>query len=147
MDRAAKTEWQRRKRAAAALAAGRKPHKTGRPSTGRKAPKCHGDRAGQKMRARTRSLQANGDNGWAESKHPIMDAATAVALRHIKPDRRTYYLDPLYDEAVMAAALAILDGSDPDAAVAATLRAERDHRYHTAPLMDEMIGDVAGLTT
>lgn len=130
----AKAAYERARRARKALEAGRVPGKTGRPATGRKAPKSHGDRRGQRLRARQREQQQNGDNGWTESKHPLMDEAAAITQRHIKPDRRTHYLDPLYEEALMTAALALLDGRDADQAVVSCLKTERNHRYHTIPL-------------
>lgn len=98
--------------------------------------KSHGDRKAQYQRRRQRVTQATGDNGWVETQHPLMDEAASVTQRHIKPDRRTYYLDPLYEECLMEAALALVEGSDPDVAVVATLRRERLIRSKQAPLYD-----------
>lgn len=139
--RARKTQRQREKRALAALAAGRTPGRTGRPATGRTKPKQHGDRAGQKLRAKRRLAQRNGDAGIPLESHPVMDAAAEACKGHISPDRRTLYLDPLYDECLMAAALSLIEGSDPVAAVKATLSAERGYRARTAPLLDEVYAD------
>lgn len=133
MRREAKTAWQRQRRAQAAIDAGREPHVTGRPATGRQAPKCHGDRAGQRARARLRFIVRNGDNGTV-SGHPIMDEAFRVARRYAKPDRGRVIFDPLFEEAVCVAALAICAGQDPDVATAAYVRAERDWSRRTAPL-------------
>jgi hypothetical protein len=132
--RHAKTEWQRRMRAAKAISAGKQPHRTGRPPTGRKAPKHHGDRSGQRARARARQLRRSGDNGWCESRHPIMDEALAVARRHVKPDRGSIIFDPLYEEVVSVAALAICAGEDPERATLTFVRSEREWTYRTAPL-------------
>lgn len=139
MSRAAKTEWQRRKRAEAALAAGRTPHRSGRPATGRTGPKCHGDRVGQRQRRREREIQGRGDNGWALTSHPIMEQAWSVALSHARPDRRTHYHDDLFEEVLMTVALAILEGADPHEAARTTARQERARRRAHAPLFTENI--------
>jgi hypothetical protein len=133
--RHAKTEWQRHMRAAVAISAGRQPHRTGRPPTGRKAPRHPGDRTGQRARARARWLRRNGDNGWCESRHPIMDEALVVARRHVKPDRGSVIFDPLYEEVVSVAALAICAGEDPEQATLTFVRSERDWTCRTAPLI------------
>jgi hypothetical protein len=129
MSRAAKTEWQRQRRAEAALAAGREPHRSGRPQTGRQTAKHHGDRAAQRARARDRLLVKRGDAGWVETSHPIMDEAMAIARRYAKPDRGAVIFDPLYEEAICVAALAICAGEDPDEATRVYCRHERSWRY------------------
>jgi hypothetical protein len=91
--------------------------------------KHHGDRAGQRARARSRLLAKRGDNGWVETGHPIMDEAIAVAQRYVKPDRGAVLVDPLYEEAVCVAALAICAGEDPDEATEVYVRHERSWRY------------------
>ena len=135
MSRHAKTEWQRRKRAAVAISAGRQPHRTGRPPTGRKARKHHGDRRAQRVRARARLLQRSGDNGWCVARHPVLEEAIIVARRHTRPDRRRVVFDPLFEEAVSVAALAICAGDDPERATLAFVRSERDRACRTAPLL------------
>jgi hypothetical protein len=137
MERRAKTEWQRRRRAEAAIAAGREPHRTGRPPTGRKTPKRHGDRVAQRRRAYARLRHRNGDNGWTVSKHPIMDQALDVARRFVKPDPGVAIFDPLFEDAVAVAALAICAGDEPGAATEAFVRQERGWAYRTAPLFEE----------
>jgi hypothetical protein len=134
MSRHAKTEWQRAQRAAVAISAGRPPHRSGRPPTGRKAPKHHGDRIGQRARARARQLRRDGDHGWCESRHPILDEALIVARRHAKPDRGSVIFDPLFEDAVSVAALAICAGENPEHATHAFVRSERDWISRTAPL-------------
>ena len=138
MSRHAKTEWQRRMRAAVAISAGREPHRIGRPATGRKVPKHHGNRVGQRLRARARRLRQNGDNGWCESRHPIMDDARAVARRHVRPDLGSLIFDPLFEEVVCVAALAICAGEDPEGAAAAFIRSERQWAYRAAPLFADI---------
>ncbi len=135
MSRHAKTEWQQRKRAAVAISAGREPNRTGRPPTGRKAQKHHGDRRAQRVRARARLLQRSGDNGWCVTRHPILEEAIIVARRHAKPDRGSVIFDPLFEEAVSVAALAICAGDDPDEATVEFVRSERNRAYHTAQLL------------
>lgn len=134
MDRAAKTAWQRERRALAALAAGRVPHRTGRPPTGRSGAHGRGDVAGQRARSRERERRRAGDNGWTPQGHPIMDAALAVALRYARPDRRDAYHDPLFEDALMTAALAIIEGTDPDAEVRRFVTWERGQRCRACVL-------------
>jgi hypothetical protein len=138
MSRHAKTEWQRRKRAAVASASGRQPHRPGRPPTGRQAQKHHGDRRAQRVRARARLLQRTGDNGWCVTRHPILEEAIIVARRHAKPDRGSVIFDPLFEEAVSVAALAICAGDDPEQAARAFVRSERARAYRTAPLLADV---------
>lgn len=129
-----KTKWQRDKRRAAAVEAGRVPGTTGRPATGRvDTTRRRGNVPAQRARARERR---DGTNGTMVTDHAIMDAAAAACVGHIKPDRRTHYNDMLYEECLMEAALAILVGADPEGAVVATLRSERSRGYHQAPLLD-----------
>lgn len=135
LSREAKAEANRRYRARKAIAAGREPGRTGRPPTGRKTPKCHGDRRAQYRRRMERQRMHAGDNGWVETKHPLMDEAAAVAKRYAKPDHRTHYIDPLYEEALMTAALALIEGSDPHEAVKACVKTERSNRAVEAPIL------------
>lgn len=134
MNRLAKTEWQRRQRAAAAISDGRPPHRTGRPPTGRKTPKHHGDRIGQRARARARQLRRDGDNGRCEARHPILDEAHIVASRHAKADHGSVIFHPLFEEAKSVAALAICAGEDPELATVTFVRAERDWMARTTQL-------------
>ncbi len=98
--------------------------------------KSHGDRAGQYQRRRERLRVRRAEHGWVESNHPILDDATLATQNHIRPDRRTHYLDPLYEDCLMSAVLAILEGSDPHEAIKSTLHAERGHRARSLPLDD-----------
>lgn len=101
----------------------------------RRTDKSHGDRAGQYRRRRERLAQANGDHGAVLTSHPIMDQAAVVAMRYVRPDRRTLYTDALYEEALMTAALAILEGADPHQAVRDVVHAERLWRWRTTELV------------
>jgi hypothetical protein len=134
MNRHAKTEWQRYRRAAVAISAGRPPHRTGRPPTGRKASKHHGDRIGQRARARARQLRRDGDTGRCEPRHPILEEALIVASRHARADHGSVIFRPLFEEAVCVAALAICAGEDPDLATVTFVRAERDWMARTTQL-------------
>lgn len=138
MSGAAKVAYERERRARLAIAAGREPHRTGRPRTGRRAPHGRGDVLAQRARRRERERVRSGDAGWTPQGHPVIDAAYAVALRYARPDRRSLYLDPLFEEALMTAALAIIEGSDPDAAARSVVASERDHRHRTCPLDGRM---------
>jgi len=74
------------------------------------------------------------------SGHPIIARAHEAVLQvGLRPSRMAVYLDPLYEEAVMSAALAVISGDDPVEAARATIRAERSWRYRTAPLIPELI--------
>ena len=79
-------------------------------------------------------MRRDGDNGWCESRHPILDEALAVARRHVRPDRGSVIFDPLYEEVVSVAALAICAGEDPERATLSFVRKERDRALRTAPL-------------
>lgn len=128
-----KAEHNRLYRARKAIADGRPPGRTGRPPTGRKAPKHHGDREGQYRRRMERKRVADGDNG-SVAVSALLDEACAIASRWIAHDRRTHYVDPRHDECVGEALLAIVEGRDPGAAVRSWLRAERWHRGRREPL-------------
>ena len=68
--------------------------------------------------------------------HPIMDEAAIVAGRYVHPDRRTLYTDAIYEEALMTAALAILEDADPHQAVRDVVKAERLWRWYAQPSTD-----------
>jgi hypothetical protein len=87
------------------------------------------------VRARARLLQRTGDNGWCVTRHPILEEAIIVARRHAKPDRGSVIFDPLFEEAVSVAALAICAGDDPEQATKAFVRSERARACRTAPLL------------
>jgi len=76
-----------------------------------------------------------GDNGTVVSAHPVMDQAQAVTRRYIRPDRRTHYHDPLYEEVLMTTALAIIEGHDPEQAAVDVLRRERTYRARHLPML------------
>ena len=139
MSRAAKSAWQKRKRAEAALAAGRPPGRTGRPPTGRTVSRGKGDRRGQYLRRRQRLLLANGDNGTTERWHPVLVEAWEHARRHISPDRRAALHRPTFEDAVSEAVLALVAGEDPHEAVRRFVRYDRDWLMHTAPLLEENV--------
>lgn len=130
MDRAAKSAWQRSRRAELARAAGREPGRTGRPATGRTRPTGRGDVAGQRARARAR---LRGENGWLET-HPLLELARAIATRVVRPDRGAVIYQPLHEDAVGAAALALVAGEDAEAAAIAEVRRERGWWARTVQL-------------
>jgi len=66
-----------------------------------------------------------------------MDEALIVAARHARPDRRSVVFDPLFEEAVSVAALAICAGEDPDLATVTFIRAERDWTARTTQLLPD----------
>jgi hypothetical protein len=136
--RAERTAANRRWRHRRALAAGRVPGRTGRPPTGRKAPKCKGDVRSQRARARERLRQRHGDNGWTETSHPIMDEAMDVASRYAKPDRGVLIFDDLWEEAMCVAALAICAGDDPDKETAAFVKDQRQWRQRVCQILFEL---------
>lgn len=83
---------------------------------------------------RLRRQRQRADHGWTESGHPVMDQAARVAARYVHPDMRSLYTDALYEEALMTAALAILEEQDPHEAVREVLHRERLWRWRTRPL-------------
>ena len=112
-----KAEANRRYRAKKALAAGREPGKNGRPKRhGPPKPRkftSKGNRKAQYRRKRERVAIANADNGWVDSKHPIMDEATRIADSLVKRDYRRSVAEDLWDDLVCEAALALIEGTDP----------------------------------
>ena len=140
MNKAEKAAANRLYRARKAIKAGRKPGVTGRPPTGHKPRRNHHakDRS-EEYRKRNAKEAAAREYIPAEMNHPIMDAAQKACEGHIKPDRRTVYNDGLYEEAMMSAALAIIEGTDPEEAVVAVIKRERSFGYHQAPLLTDNI--------
>ncbi len=111
---------------------------------------ARGDRTAEYARRRRVLVQqraiARGDNGWAITSHPILDAARAVAARHVRPDRRSAVYSPTYEDAVSTAAVALVEHHDPEAAVSAYMRAENAWAYHTAPLFEWAASNERSLT-
>ncbi len=68
--------------------------------------------------------------------HSLLDEAIVIATRHIRPDRRAVLMDPLFDDVVGAVVVAILAGTDPDAAARAARLEEHRHRWHQVPLVE-----------
>lgn len=104
---------------------------------------ARGDRTAEYVRQRERRAERrqarSADNGWAQQTHPILDTARAVALDHVRPDRRSLLTRPTYEEAVSEATLALVSGADPAEAVRAYLRTERAWLMRTAPLLDGVL--------
>ena len=92
----------------------------------------------RERRAEQRRVQ-RAENGWSEQTHPILERARAVALDHVRPDRRSLLARPTFEDAVSEAAVAIVAGADPAAAVQGYLRTERAWLMHTAPLLDGVL--------
>jgi hypothetical protein len=106
----------------------------------RRALHGRGDRSAEYARQRehralTRRLRS-GDNGTIQANHPLLEAARAVALGQVRPDRRSVLFRPTYEDAVSEAVLAIVVGEDPVPAVRRYLSAERAWLSRTAPLLD-----------
>ena len=101
---------------------------------------ARGDRTAEYARQRERRAEqrqvCSAENGWTDQAHPILDTARAVALDHVRPDRRSLLTRPTYEDAVSEASVALVAGADPAEAVRAYLRTERDWVMHTAPLFD-----------
>lgn len=89
------------------------------------------------MRARVRLGQRNGDNGMLEH-HPLLAEAAAIASRHVKRDARSMVADPLWEDVVSVAVLALVERiHDVDEAVVRFLKNERAWRFHAMPLLLE----------
>lgn len=77
-----------------------------------------------------------GENGLAEVTHPLLEAARRAALCRVRPDRRSAFFRPTFEDAVSEALVAIVAGEDPVPAVRRYLTAERKWLMGTAPLLD-----------
>lgn len=139
MTRAARNAANRLWRARKAEREGRQPGVNGRPATGQKPRDHHSKDRSEEYRKRNAKEAKAREYTPAEMSHPIMDAAARACEGHIKPDMRTVYNDGLYEEALMSAALAIIEGTSPEEAVKATLKYERDFGYHQAPLLETLV--------
>jgi hypothetical protein len=80
----------------------------------------------------------SGENGTTETSHPLLEAARAVALGQVRPDRRSVLFRPTFEDAVSEALVAIVAGEDPVPAVRRYLSAERAWLMCTAPLLDHL---------
>jgi hypothetical protein len=109
----------------------------------RRRERVRGDRSAEYARQRERRAEQrrrrDGEDGWTEQLHPILDEARVIALHHVRPDRRSVLMRPTFDDAVSEAALALLVGDDPTDAVQRYLRSERDWQWRTAPLLEELL--------
>jgi hypothetical protein len=108
----------------------------------RRALHGRGDRTAEyarqrERRALARRLQA-GENGTVEQSHPLLEAARAIALGQVRPDRRSVLFRPTYEDAVSEALVAIVAGEDPVPAVLRYLSTERAWLARTAPLLDHL---------
>jgi hypothetical protein len=108
----------------------------------RRALHGRGDRSAEYARQRERRAAArrlhSGENGTTETSHPLFEAARIVASGHVRPDRRSAFFRPTYEDAVSEALLAIVAGEHPVPAVRRYLATERDWLMHTAPLLDTL---------
>ena len=106
----------------------------------RRALHGRGDRSAEYARQRERRAVARrlraGENGSTETTHPLLEVARTVASGHVRPDRRSAFFRPTYEDAVSEAVVAIVAGEDPAPAVRRYLATERDWLMHTAPLLD-----------
>jgi hypothetical protein len=69
--------------------------------------------------------------------HPVFDEARRIVGQ--RSSGLSILHDPLHEELLSVATLALLEGADPTAAVQAARRAEMHWRYHTAPLKPDLI--------
>jgi hypothetical protein len=101
-----------------------------------------GDRSAEYARQRERRAIArrltSGENGATETTHPVLEAARSAALRHVRPDRRSAFFRPTFEDAVSEALVAIVAGEDPVPAVRRYLSVERAWLSRTAPLLDHL---------
>ena len=108
----------------------------------RRALHGRGDRSAEYARHRERRAIASrlrsGENGSPELSHPLLEAARSAALRHVRPDRRSAFFRPTFEDAVSEAVVAIVAGEDPVPAVRRYLSAERAWLSRTAPLLDHV---------
>ena len=106
----------------------------------RRALHGRGDRSAEYARQRERRAIGrrleSGENGWTEETHPILEAARTAALCHVRPDQRSAFFRPTFEDAVSEATVAIVAGDDPVLAVRRYVASERAWLMHTAPLLD-----------
>jgi hypothetical protein len=71
--------------------------------------------------------------------HDLFDQARELVATHTRmhPDNRRLYLDPLYDDLISVATLAILEGSDPETSLKTFLHDENRWRWSALPLLEE----------
>lgn len=108
-----------------------------------------GDRSAEYRARRDRERakrEAQAELDRQAANHPILTAAREVAASVVRPDRRTLYVDPLYEDAVSVAAEALWSHrGQPRAqdvardAVASFVRSERAYRAMSAPLLDDLL--------
>jgi hypothetical protein len=102
-----------------------------------------GDRSAEYARQRERRALAHqlssGENGSTQTSHPLLELARTVASGHVRPDRRSAYFRPTYEDAVSEALVAIVAGEDPVPAVRRYLADERAWLSRTAPLLDDVV--------
>jgi hypothetical protein len=98
----------------------------------RRARKGRGDRAAEYARRPSRAMPPM---PGLHSGHPLFDQARAI----VGPRRTTLVQlhDPLYDDLISVATLAILEGHDPKEAVRAYGARERAFGRVTCPLFEE----------
>ena len=99
-----------------------------------------GDRSAEYARQRERRAAQrrvqNADNGWTLEAHPILESARTAALRHVRPDRRSAFFRPTFEDAVSEAVVAIVAGGDPALSVRRFVSADRAWLLVTAPLLE-----------
>lgn len=105
----------------------------------RRAARGRGDRSSEYARKVERARRRRGDNGWVVEDHPILEMARAAALEVVRPDRRTVFYRPTYEDAVGEAALAIVELRSPVEAARAFVKRERWLSVATAPLREDLV--------
>jgi hypothetical protein len=104
----------------------------------RRRPRRYDDRRAeyrkQTERRRRLRLREIAENGWVIDHHPLLEQAKAIASSLTSPDRRSVAYEPRWEEAVSVAALALVEGADPEHAVKEHLHWESQWRYRVCPL-------------
>jgi hypothetical protein len=88
----------------------------------------------QAERRRRLRLREIAENGWVIDHHPLLEQAKEVASSLTTRDRGVVIYEPRWEEAVSVAALALVEGEDPELAVKKHLHRESEWRYRTCPL-------------
>lgn len=131
-----KAQANREYRARKAREAGREPGRTGRPPTGRKAPKCHGNRPAQNERRKLKRLRQRAEHGsLAESS--LIRKAREIASAKRKADRRAVLWDDTFEDLVGEVVLALCEGTDPGERMHQFLKDRWYWHRWRAPLYEE----------
>lgn len=92
-----------------------------------------GDRQAEYTRRPSRAIP---DIPPLHQGHSLLDRARAIVERFRRPDQRATLVDPLYDDMIGEAVVALLVGYDPVMTIQKTLHDEWQWRLRLAPLHD-----------